>query len=824
MHRILGTLRSAFRPALRLFFTSPTLSIVAVLSIALGCGATLGLFTVSNSMLRWPLQASHPDRLIAIFSSDKRPGSIPLNWLSFLDFQELAQNTSSVLEVASYLEQPVGLALAAGELPERASAVFATRNYFAVLEIAPALGRFFGTNTGTATEAVLSYATWRERFHGDPGILGKSILINRSPVIIVGVAPKRFSGLKLSSSPLLWISLDRSILATNTPVGSALWTKRHIRWFSAFARIRDGVDLSQVRAALRLVGDQLAAAYPDTNALRSFDVMPLEEAQIPPGRRAVVQKVLYALAAIIGCILLVTAANVSLLLVGRTFTRAQQFSIRVALGASWVDVVLPACAESFVLSVTGCILAIPVALFIARLLQGSQQLASVNSANALLLDWRLAAFAVVLCLATALGAAVLPALLSFRSGLAGLLRARSGTLERPGWWLSPANFLVAGQLALTVPLLASTLLTTSGLYTAQRRAEKMFGQPVGLADIDPTRQGYNKQRRWQLYRELLEAVRKIPNVEFAALATVRPLAQDHDALRATFQGRPVTSSSSEWLSCNAVSSEYFAVMSMHILAGRAFSPDDDEDAPRVAIANEALVERYLAGHNAVGVRLFLPDEPTQSYEIVGVVQNLKYSNLWEGPQPYLYVPINQWPTPVPTLHVRGRDPKQLMSAVRRQVARLDSSLPFYNVKMLDEQVRGSLQQPQLIAILAGSFAVLALLLSGIGLYGILAYLIQQQSFEIGIRLALGCDARAVQWLYARRGIAVAVAGLAAGMLSSALLARMFPLSEYAYGAEDQGAFMLCIAAQFVLVAAILASVVSVRRVAHRNPSEVLRRV
>lgn len=824
MHQLAGTVRSALRSALRIFSTSPTLSVAAILSIALGLGATLGLFTVSQSILNSPLQARRPDRLIAIFTSDNRSGSIPLTSLSFLDFQDVAQQTSSVLELASYLEQPVSLAFGSGELPKRASAVFATRNHFAVLGIAPALGRFFTAALGGTTEVVLSYAAWRDRFQGDPHVLGMSILVNRSPVTIVGVAPRGFSGLKLGSSPMLWISLDANSLVMHTAVGPSLWTKRQVRWFAAFGRLNDGVDVRQIRTAVRVVGERLAAAYPETNALRSFDVMPLEQAQVPPARRAIVRKVLYALAAIIGCILLVTVANVSLLLLGRAITRAHQVSIRIALGANWLDVLLRACAESFVLSVAGTIVAIPVGLFIARLLQGSQRLLPTDSLGTLPIDWREAVFAGALCLTTALGTAVFPVILSFRSDLSGLLRTRSATLGHRNWWLSPANFLVAGQLALTVPLLASTLLTASGLYRAQRTAEKMFAESVALADVDPTQQGYNKQRRRQLYRDLLEVVRHTPGVQSAALATVRPLAQDHDAVRATLQGLPVTSGHSEWLYCNAVSSEYFAAMGIRIVDGRAFTTTDREDWPRVAIVNEALVERFLAGQPAVGRRLTLPDELEKSYELVGVVQNLKYSYLWEGAQPYLYVPLDQWPAPVATLHVRGRDPKQLIPAVRQQIARLDSGLPFYDVGLLNEQVRASLQQPQLIGILAGSFALLALLLSAVGLYGIVAYLVQQQSFEIGIRLALGGDARSVQWLYARRGLAVAATGLAAGVLSSAVLARLFPLSEYAYGAGDHGVFVLVIAVQLTFVAAIFASVLPTGRAARMNPSEVLRRI
>lgn len=818
---ILRSLSVAFRRGWLIFIENPIATSAAVAAISLGCGVGFAAFTLVDAILYRPMPVADVERLFKLSLADKRPGSIALTGISFLDYQDLLQQVAPVLDLACYLDHAASLRLPGGDTAEHISAAFASRNYFAIVGIAPAIGRFFDSRLTLprgADEAVLSYSAWKSRFAGDVEVVGRTIFVNGVSTTIVGVTPQSFHGLELQYEPAVWLPLDAESVSMHTAVRGNLWTKRQIRWFGACARLKAGVSAAEVSLTLKQVSDQLAVAYPDTNAHRGFVIAPIMEAQVSPLQRASLKKTAGILWAMSGCIVLITLANLSLLLVGRSIDRTRTTAIRLALGARWYDVMFTIWTEALLLTLAGVIMAVPIGYFLAQALTIALGLPDA-SRGITWWGWGPAAFVFGICGTTALAASVAPALHLWRRDVLTALRSSSSQWVGASRWMSMRTLLVLGQVALTVPLSFWALRMSISMHQIDAVARRGFEGTVWLSDIDPTSEGYNPEQRQELYRRLLEDIQRVPGVQQAAIATIRPLSRSHNAVRANVDGRSVTSLEDEWLLCNAVSDGYFATMGLPIRAGRSFSDSDDRPERAVVVVNETFAKLFLR-KQPVGAHLNLPDEPHRVYEVIGVVADSKYSDLSETPIPYIYLPLRQWNAPVATLHLRTTQPASIVGTIPRLLAKLDPNLFLYNVSTVKDQLSQSVAQPQAITRLSRILASAALILSLLCVYTMINYLVHKDSVAIAIRLALGADQLRVQIIYVQRAMAVAGLGVAVGVFASMASS---PFVSNVSGVNDTPArIALPAVASLVWLSVGLASALAARSAGGKNPVELLR--
>lgn len=785
------------RVALRSLAKSPGFTITVVLILALGIGANTAIFSVVNTVLMRSLPYREPDRLVNIWPE----GSLPRGAYALFEQRSRAYENLMGYGLASRLSLT-----GTGE-PARLNALFVTGNFFSALGSRAAVGRTFNEDDarpGRDRLVILSQNLFQRRFGGDSKVIGRTIALDGVERTIVGVMP---SGFAFPSRDLdVWVPavIDPRQFQT-------YWITGPLRMVG---RLRPGVPVERANAELHELMPEIRKSFPWTmpeDYGMSATVVPLRE-RIVGG----VRPVLLVLMIAVGLVLLVACVNVANLGVVRARARRREMSVRAALGAGRSRLTAQLLAESLTLSLVGGAAGLLLGSMGISLLR-AQLPESVPRLDEIGLDLRVTGFTLLVALITGLAIGILPALRASRPDLQTVLKedTKGGGAARGSRRFM--GLLVVGEIAVTLVLAVGAGLLVRSFWERLQSPPGFKPDDVLSASLAPPEQHYDSDaKRRVLYEETLRRLVALPGVVGVGLTNLMPFSDEIFGAVFQLEGKPVEAGN--WPISDAsfaVSSDYLQTLGVPLLHGRWFTAQDREGAPGAVMISESLARRYWPDQNPVGKRLQFPgDKAWQT--IVGVVADIKISQLTEKSRTALYRPFLQAPTGPMSVVLRTRsDPERMIASLRRVVAEVDAGMPVSSVQPLDGLIARSLAQPRFTMELLFGFAMLALALALLGIYGVTAYAVTQRNREIAVRVALGAGPRQVIWLIVRQGLALAVLGVVLGVPAALFVTRYMGDLLYGISSEDPATF----ASVALLLAAMvaLASYLPARRALHVDP-------
>ncbi|MGH7481879.1 MAG: ABC transporter permease [Longimicrobiales bacterium] len=805
------------RYGLRTLVRSPVFTLAAIATLAIGIGANTTIFSLVNAvLLRPPAAVAAPDELVAVYTSDF---SGPLYGASsFPDYEAFRTGTAGVLsDVAAYTLRPVTL-VERGET-RRVLAELVSPNYFEALGVRLPVGRGFTSaegRPGAAGVAVVSYALWQSALGGGADVLGRELHLNGGTFTIIGVAPAGFNGALRLAPADLWVPVPASAEA----LGASRAGERGNRGLFVLGRLADGASVDEAQARLDVLARQLYRAYPAQwenvrGEGRTVTVLPERETRIPPMMRGPALGFLGLLFAVVGLLLLLCCANVANLLLARATRRTREIAVRLSLGARRARLARQLLTESLVLALLGGAAGVLLAFWASDALLSFRAALPIQIALDLSPDARVLGFALAATLVTGLLFGLAPALQATRPDV---VRALKEETPQPGSGRARLRgALVVGQIAISLVLLVGAGLFLRSLQEAANANLGFDPDGVLVASLDLESDGYTEETRRQFHGRLARRLEALPGVEAVALARDVPLSAGWARRGISVEGyEPAEGEDMEFHS-NIVGPGYLETMRVPLVRGREFTAADRTGAPGVIIVNEAFARRFWPDEDPLGKRIGRGD---QTFEVIGVTRTGKYRMLSEEPTPYFYLPYLQVGGEM-TLHVRAAgELADLARLVRAEIRALDPDTPILGLEPIHERTAFAVLPQRVGAALLGLFSIVALLLAGIGLYGVMAFGVGQRTREIGIRIALGARPRDVVRMILRQGLRLSAVGLGIGLLASAALTRLISGFLYGVGAFDATAF----AAVAVLLAAValLATYLPARRATRIDPVGAIR--
>ena len=810
---------------LRNLFRAPVFSFFAILTLALGVGASTTVFTLVNTLLLHPLPAPAPSKLVCVYTTgaknQKQSGNLmPTSYLNLKDYQ----GADTVFSGMGGFSPPMVLTLTENTGSERFFGELVTSGYFEALGLTPSKGRFFlpgeVSTPGSAAVAVLSYNAWKIRFNRAPDILGKTLELNRVPFTIVGVAPEGFLGISAVFGPDVWLPATMAAQVLPPPMQDVL-RDRGKPFFQAVARLKPGVARSQAEASLQTMAARLAKEYPDTNTGHAVSVQPVTTALFSStgGERGLTFASVVLLA-IVGLVLLIACSNVANLLTARAVSRRQEIGVRLAIGASRGRLLRQLLTESVLLSVFGGIAGLGVGYEGCRALWSFRPAEVVRNMVEPKIDGHVYLFALLLALATAFVFGVVPSLRATKTDLVESLKEEAHLASHTGRSARLQKALLTGQVALSLVSLIAASLFLRAVQRAYRIDPGFDEKHLALFMMNPEEAGYSGARLEAFHRDVMERVGTIPGVDAASWASNLPFWSNASHLISTAGQEQMRSSELLNTVTNTVDLNYFKVMQIPVVEGRTFTDGDRDGALPVAMVNEDLAHRTWPKEEAVGKTIRLQGDSV-ARQVVGVVKTSDYTALGESPQPCLYLPLRQNPGASFTLYVRAlKDPTMVLGEVQREVKAIDSRVEVTDLRTGAKLMDQILWSARIVLSLLGAFGLLALVLASVGLYGLLAYLVKGRQREIGVRMALGASRSTILLLILRQGMSVVSIGVGIGLALSLLIGRAF--SKMLFGLSPADPVGLTGASLVLLAVAALACSLPALSASRLDPMKALR--
>jgi putative ABC transport system permease protein len=801
------------RYAVRTLVKNPGFTVVAVITLALGIGANTAIFSVVNAVLLRPLPFSEPDRIVSVRTST---ADEPRSNHSAGDFIDLRREQQSLQALAGYRVVPFTVASRTGEASLLVGA-FVTAEFFDVLGVPAAIGRRFSGAEDTAAgerRVVLGRRAWKQLYGERAEAVGQPLRVNGQAHTLLGVLPLQA---EWPAGADIWVLSEREVPPSPVDLPQEK-ADRDVRYFEAIARLKSGVTLAQAQQDVSRVATLLQARGAPTAARRDIRLFDLRENIVGDVRFG-----LLVLQAAVGLVLLIACANVSSLLIARASGRRRELAIRAALGAGRARLVRQLLTESVLLGITGGLVGLLVGAWMIGLLTRVLP-NTVPRADAISLDRVVALVTILAALGTGVLFGVLPALqASHTQAQAALKRGgdRGGTSSVRTLGRSA---LVVAQVALTLVLLAGAGLLLNSLLRLQRVESGLQPENVTVAALVIPQSRYpTAASQIEVYRRLLEGVGARAGILAVGVGFPGPLRGGNASGTFTIEGRRTAHPSDQaFANLGSVSGGFFRAMGIPLVAGRTFADSDGAGAAPVAIASAAMARQYWPGENPIGKRLRFDDDPKAPWAtVVGIVGDVRQLGLDQDAPPILYMPYQQFPLPFTNLSIRSTATAgAIASLIRAELAAIDPDLPPGDVRPLQAVLDGSIAQPRFRAMLLTAFALVALLLATVGVYGLVSYSVVQRTREIGIRMALGARPTQVLGQIMREGLLLAVAGVALGLLGALLAARVLATFLFGVGAADPLTFGAV--ALLLLAVACLATYVPSRRALQVDPVSALR--
>jgi len=805
------------RFALRLLAKSPSFTCAAVLTIALGIGANSTILSWVSATLLNPIPGvTHTSDLVAVMRGERSDHPSPP--FSYLDLRDLGERTHSFSGLLGYHDDYMTLTGVAK--PERIYGALTTANYFDVLGVHPILGRGFfpeeEQQRNGASVAVIGYTVWQNHFGLDPEIVGKTIQLNRHPYTIIGVTGRDFRGCKTGLGTDLWIPLgmDREVWDSNRP------DDRGSFWLNVLGRLRPGIAREQAQAELNMVMTEIAERYPEEHrdSPNQISLDPLWRS--PFGINGYLYKVFPMLLGLAAALLLLACANVANLLLVRSVGRRRETAIRLAMGASRAQLIRQFLIESLLLGLLGGAVAILNTFWTSRSLAAFFPPSGLPLTHIEHVDQRVFFATILLSIVTAVIFGTVPAMRAASLPLQAVLKEEAGSISVAVHKSRLSSSLVVAQIALSLLLLVCAGLFTRSLQKAQQSDPGFDPNHVLLASYELSPAGYTQKTGETFDRQVLAKVAGLPGVESVSLADFSPLSFSIHSDYLQVEGYVPQAHESMEISRAIVGPNYFRTLRTNLISGREFTEADTSETQRVAIVNQAFVDRYLMGEYAIGKQV---TDWEDRYTIVGVARNAKYRLLTYPAEPVIYFSIYQAyrSTQDTTIHLRTTgDPRAMARSVEQAVHELNPELPLFNVNPLVETMKLGTILGRIAATFASAFGFVAMLLAAIGIYGVVAYTTRQRTREIGIRMALGAGTGNIYGLVLRQGFRLTVAGLVIGTALSLVVTRF--VKTMLFGVSESDVVTFATVGLVLAVVAGLACHIPARRAAKTEPTQALR--
>jgi predicted permease len=797
-----------------------------VLSLALGIGANTTIFTVVNAILLHALPVRDLPRLVEMDTIDTKTlvtqaRSEKLG-MSFPNFQDYRRENAVFTDLAAFL--PLTLTWSGGAEPRQIQGELVSANYFDVLGVQPIRGRLFMAEEDTKPNgndvAVLSYSLWANKLGSDPSIIGKPLILNARPYTVIGIAPRGFRGtITFFSSEQVWIPTSMNAQVLGGKQGE-FFNDRRALTLGTFGRLKPGIEMGAAEASLKTMATHLEAEFPKDNGGRSVALSPLADAAVGVNDHKRIALAGAMMMGVVGLVLLIACVNLANLLLAQGARRQKEISLRAALGANRGRIVRQMLTESMLLSLAGGAVGLAIAYVGRSILWSYRPPFIEDSGIDLSLDSHVLFFTLGIAIVTGFIFGLVPAVKASRPDLMDTLKAggRGGTM---GWRRDPLrSLLVIGEMALALITLVGAGLFLHSLQNAQKIDLGFESKNLLAMNFDLGALHYEEGRGQQFYRAVLERVKNSPGVASVSIASNPPMGGGF--ARTVFpEGRDEASGYRGTLTTvNDITPEFCETLRIPMRRGRAFNDGDRKDTTVVAIASEAMVKQYWPNEDGLGKRFHFFGDPTLR-EIVGVVANSVINEVGEEMQPIVFLPMTQDYVPAATLQVRtSGKPEAVVATTRAALQSLDPNLAITNVFTIEQILSQALWAPRMGGLLLALFGALALVLSAVGVYGVLSYSVNQQTREIGLRMAMGAQRGDVMRLILGQGLRLTVLGLGLGLLVALGLMRVLVSLLFDVRAYDPLTYT---AVTLLLTAvALLACYIPARRAMSVDPMVALR--
>ena len=805
------------RFAARMLRKNPSFTTVAVLTLALGIAANTTVLSWISATLLNPIPGvAHTSDLVTVMRGDRTDHPTPP--FSYPDLRDLSERTQTFSGLLGYHDDYMSLTGVAK--PERIYGALTTANYFDVLGVHPILGRAFLPEEGTlragAAVIVIGYAVWQNHFAGDPQIVGKTIQINRHPYTVVGVAPRDFTGCAPGLRTELWIpvSMDRDVWGFNRP------DYRGIFWLIVLGKLRPGVTKNQAQAELNLLMRGIAERFPEDHrdSPNEISLDPLWRS--PFGINGYLYKILPMLLGLAGVLLLVACANVASLLLVRSVGRRREIAIRMGMGASRKQIIRQFLIESLLLGLLGGTAAIAITVWTSRSIVAFFPPSSLPLTHDAHIDQRVLFVTIAVSILAAIIFGIFPALRSSSLPVQSVLKEEATSVSLTLHKSRLLSGLVVAQISLSLVLLVCAGLFTRSLQKAQQSDPGFEASHLLLTSYELSPAGYTRATGAAFDRQVLDRLSALPGVESVTLADFSPLSFSIHSDYLQIEGYVPQPYESMEISRAIVGPNYFRTLRTSVISGREFTAADTAESQLVAVVNQAFVDRYWPGANALGKQV---TDGGDRFTVVGVARNAKYRLLTSPTEPVIYLPNYQAysPTHDTTIHLRTTgDPRTMASSVEETIHQLNPELPLFNVNPLSVTMQLGTLFGRVAATFAASFGFLAMVLAAVGVYGVVAYTTRQRAREVGIRMALGAEKGDIYRLVLGQGFRLTLAGLVVGTALGLAFTRL--LKAQLFGVSETDAITFVSVGLLLAVVALLACHIPARRATRVDPMVALR--